>query len=399
MPECYASRAFVYYGPKDVRTETLEFSCGQDEMIVRINLCARCGTDRTVYRVGHPTVDANAPIVLGHEIVAEIVEVGAGVSELRGGLGYWQDRDLSKENLNFKPGQRVIFQSRAARYRDGYMLMGDPVDILSFRIHGGYSQYMKVTPNLIRTGSVIPLRDSIPDEAAVLVEPAACALESIYATPHPTGVDGDGRHIYSAGIRPGGTCCIIGSGAVSLIYARLAQLEGAARVVVLVRSEEKVLLTRRLLGESVEPVIIPGTDDLDLEAKLAAEAEIVEQLRDMTDGRLFDDVVTACADPAMQRLMLQLYTPEGYGVGACFGGTHATVDHTEIDLNHYRIAKTVGTSGCSTRTMETIARMCSEGILELNGYLDPNHHTLDDPPETFFLASGGGLRPVLAPWE
>jgi threonine dehydrogenase-like Zn-dependent dehydrogenase len=40
-------------------------------------MCARCGTDKTIYRFGHPNVDPYAPVVLGHELVARIIEVGS----------------------------------------------------------------------------------------------------------------------------------------------------------------------------------------------------------------------------------------------------------------------------------------------------------------------------------
>ena len=42
-------------------------------------------------------------------------------------------------------------QARIAGYRDGFMLMADPIDNLSFYFHGGYSQYMHVPPAMIRS--------------------------------------------------------------------------------------------------------------------------------------------------------------------------------------------------------------------------------------------------------
>lgn len=373
--------------------------CGPEDLIVRVDLCARCGTDRTIFLKGHPKVDGHAPIVLGHEMVGRIVEVGGKVGTLVAGLGYREGERLSDEYLAFQPGQRVTVQSRAARYCHGLMLMDEPVTILSFRIDGAYSQYMRITSDLIRTGSVIRVPGSVSDEAAALAEPAACALESIFCTPHPAAVDADGRHQYRSGILPGGRCCVIGSGTVSMVYARLARLEGAAQVVMLVRSEQKAAVVLSVLGDEVSVEIVDRYSDLSLQEKLEVEDGIVEQMREITAGHLFDDVISACADPDAQRLMLKLYSPQGYAVGACFGGTHALVDAADIDANHYRMAKTIGSSGCSTRTLETVVRWLGEGRLSLDGFIDSQYYGFSDDPAEFFEGTERGLKPALDPWK
>ena len=391
----YQSRSFVYQGrPGAVSTETLTLKPGPRDLLVKVTMCARCGTDKTIYRSGHPNVDPYAPVVLGHELVARIVEVGEEVPGLTQGIGYLEGRKLPEAELAFRPGERVTFQSRIARYRDGLMLVPRPIANLSFQINGGYAQYMVVPETMIRSGSVLRVTDAISDEAASLVEPTACVLESIFATPHPVGVDAEGRHIYRGGIRKGGSVCIIGSGTLSMIYARLALLEGAARVVIVVRSAAKARLVREKLGDSVSLYEAPRTDEDASAATRNAEDAIVADLAKLTDGYLFDDVISANASPASQRLMLRLYTPEGYAVGACFGGTHALVDAANIDVNHYRAAKTIGTSGCSTDGMRTVLRWLSSGRLSLEGMVSPRHYTLADDPHEFFTVENG-LKPAL----
>jgi len=389
------SKSFVYHGrPGAVTTEVLTLRPGPRDLLVEVTMCARCGTDKTIYRSGHRSVDPYAPVVLGHELVARIVEVGEEVPALTAGIGYWEGRTLSAEDLAFRPGERVTFQSRIARYRDGLMLVPRPIANLSFQINGGYAEYMVVPETLIRSGSVLRVADTISDEEACLVEPTACALESLFATPHPVGVDAEGRHVMRSGIRPGGAVCIIGSGSVGMIYARLALLDGAARVVVVVRSEAKAELVREKLGGTVTVHVAPRTADDASPATRAAEDAVVADLSRLTDGYLFDDVVCANASGAAQRLMMRLYTPEGYAVGACFGGTHALVDAADIDLNHYRAAKTIGTSGCSTDGMKTVLAWLASGRLALSGMISPRRYTLDDDPREFFTVEQG-LKPAL----
>jgi L-iditol 2-dehydrogenase len=392
----YRSKSFVYLGsPKSVVRDTIAIESGPRDLVVRVLMCARCGTDKTIYSFGHPNVDPYAPVVLGHELVAQIIEVGSEVRSFSEGIGYREGHKLSQEYLDFREGERVTFQSRIARYKDGLMLIPRPIANLSFQINGGYSQYMRVPENMIRSESVLRVPGSVSDEEACLVEPAACALESIFASPHPIGVDEQGRHLYRAGIKPGGNVCIIGSGTVSMIYAALARLEGAGRIVMVVRSESKKELVDRLLGSEIEAYLAPKTADDESSETLAAEAGICRDLAQMTDGYLFDDVVSACASPAAQRLMLKLYTPEGYAVGACFGGTHRLVDRADLDSNHYRASKTIGTSGCSTSGMHTILDLLSSGRLKLDGFISKRRFTLDDDPHEFFTTDADGLKPAL----
>jgi L-iditol 2-dehydrogenase len=393
----YTSKAFVYLGrPGAVETRTIEVECGPRDLVVEVIICARCGTDKTVYRFGHPNVDPYAPVVLGHELVGRVVEVGTEVARLKEGIGYRAGEVLSDAYLDFRPGERVTFQGRIARHSpEGMMLIPRPIANLSFQFDGGYAQYMRVPETMIRSESVLRVPDGISDEEGCLVEPAACALESIFATPHPTGMDEHGRHLYRAGVKPGGNVCIIGSGTLAMIYATLALLEGAGRVVMIVRSEAKRELAARVMGGQVDVYVSPRIEEAASEEALAAEQQVVDDLRELTGGPLFDDVAAACASTAAQRLMLKLYNPEGYAVGACFGGTHRLVDGADLDQNHYRAAKTIGTSGCSTTCMKTILNWLAEDRLDLNGFISARRFTLDDDPHEFFTTDADGLKPAL----
>ncbi|KKM26761.1 hypothetical protein LCGC14_1581530 [marine sediment metagenome] len=395
----YISKAFVYHSPGDVRLEELNIDCSPTDIVVKIMASARCGTDRTIFYEGHPKVDPRAPIVLGHEFLGEIVEVGKEVMRLKDGIGFKEGKRLSNKYLDFKVGQKVTTQSRIARYRDGLMLLDRPITILSFYINGAYSQYMKIPKELVLSGSILRIPDGVSDEDAVLVEPAACALESIFSTPHPRRLDEEGRHFFRGGIKKDGLSLIIGSGSVSMIYARLCQIENAKKVFILVRSEEKAALAKEILGEDIVPVINPSYGGKSISEKQKIEDGLVKDLKDATNGHLFDDVILACSDADAQRLMLKLYNPNGYSVGACFGGTHRKADKVDMDQHHYRSAKTIGSSGCSTKTMETILSWLKEGKLSLKGFLSSQKYSLATDPKEFFTTKANGLKPVLYPWD
>ncbi len=393
----FQSRCYVYHSPGDVRLECWDLECGSTDIMLRIDVCGRCGTDRRIFRKGHRRV--RTPAVLGHELVGRVVEVGKRVAQLRDGIGYLEGQKLDTRRLEFREGQRVTVQGRVAQHRDGLMLMKDPIQNLSFHIPGAYAQHMKVPAEMIRAGAVLAVPESVSDEEAALTEPAACALESIFATPHAVGVDRDGRHLVRNGIKQGGRTLILGSGTLAMVYGKLATIDGAAEVTFLVRSPAKADLLPRLLGDWLRVRIVPGYSDRPLPEKLEIEAELEKELEEATGGELFDDVILACSSLDAQRLMFRLLNPYGYAVAACFGGVQEPSQSAEVDLLHYRIGKAVGTSGCSTRTMETILNWLEIGKLSLEGLVCAHHYTLDDDPAEFFTTKADGRKPMLYPWE
>ncbi|MDD5707231.1 MAG: alcohol dehydrogenase catalytic domain-containing protein [Kiritimatiellae bacterium] len=392
----FESECWVYDGPGCVRRERQRIVCGPSDIVIRIELCGRCGTDQRLFREPHPNV--RTPTVLGHELVGRVVAVGSGVSALREGVGYWDRQALAPERVAFRVGQRVTAQARIARYRDGLMLIRNPIENLSFQIPGGFAQYMKVPSSMIRSGSLLPVPDEVSDEEAALVEPAACALESVYATPHAVGVDEDGRHIVRSGLRPGGRALIVGSGTLAMIYGRLARIEEVAEVWFIVRSPEKADLLKSVLGDWPRVLVVPDYSARPLPEKQAVETALVKELGDLTHGELFDDVVLAAPSVDAQRLMFLLLNPDGYGVAVCFAGLHKPCDRAMVDHLHYRMAKAIGTSGCSTLVMETILRWIRGGRLSLKGCTCPHRYTLADDPAEFFQTRADGRKPMLHPW-
>jgi L-iditol 2-dehydrogenase len=392
----YKSRCFAYYGPGDVRVETREVVCGPTDIVIRVDVCGRCGTDRRLFTKAHPRV--KVPTVLGHELVGRVVEVGAEVRTLTDGIGYKDGERLTEGSLCPPVGRRITVQSRIARYRDGLMLMRDPIQNLSFQIPAAFAQYMRIPAEMIRAGAVLPVPDHVSDEEAALTEPAACALESIFSTPHATGVDLDGRNCFRAGIRPGGRTLIIGSGTLAMIYACFARKEGAREVWLMVRSAGKAALIGDVLGDWPRVKVVPDYAQQSLNDKLKLEAALEAELATETGSDLFDDVVLACPSLDAQRLMFRLLNPDGYAVAACFAGLNESSEEANVDQLHYRIAKCIGTSGCSTRSMETVLRWLGNREVSFEGFVCPRRFTLDDDPEEFFQTPADGRKPMLYPW-
>src|SRR3989442_1519511 len=169
-------RAAMYYANDDVRiVELPKPRIGPGEILVRVKASGICGSDvMEWYR------KPKAPPVLGHEIAAEVVEVGAGVDAA-------------------KVGDRVFVSHHvpcgSCRYcRAGHETVCDTLRTTSFD-PGGFAEYVRVPPINVKHG-VFPLPREISDDEGTFIEPLACVIR--------------GQRL--AGFRPGSTLLVLGSG-------------------------------------------------------------------------------------------------------------------------------------------------------------------------------------------
>jgi (R,R)-butanediol dehydrogenase/meso-butanediol dehydrogenase/diacetyl reductase len=87
-------RAAVYHGRQDLRLQDVpEPAPGAGEVKLRVLYNGICGSDLHEYYDGpittrsepHPLTGVRNPVILGHELSGEVVEIGAGVEDLRAG--------------------------------------------------------------------------------------------------------------------------------------------------------------------------------------------------------------------------------------------------------------------------------------------------------------------------
>lgn len=97
-------------------------------------------------------------------------------------------------------------------------------DYIGSRRDGAFAEYVAVP-----VWNLIELPDAVSDAQGALLEPAAVALHAVKR----------------ADIPPGGSVCVVGSGAIGLLAAQWAKRYGAGRVVVKGRSAEKRQLVQQ----------------------------------------------------------------------------------------------------------------------------------------------------------
>jgi threonine dehydrogenase-like Zn-dependent dehydrogenase len=351
--------------------------------------------------------------VIGHEFVATIVHVGSGVNRPADGIGYLAGTRLQPR---FEMGQRVTVQTRVAAYRPpvgfgsdgpdvrGVQLLGGDILNMAMTYDGAYADYVRLCPEFIASGSVLPIPDEVDSVEAALVEPAACMLDCLEKGTHEVGQSRAGV-MHKKGVMLGGVAAVIGSGSMALLAGRLAlaspediEVGGARQVVFLVRSAEKADLVARALGDRRVATVIAPPDASADDVTRCVHEQYGPQHQEIADEPFggFDDIIVAAPGALPVQTATKLV-----GVGGriySFAGAQGPIA-VESGLWHYRNAGTVGSSGCNTRMMEIVLDLVAERRLKLVD-LSGRRYRLSElaaDPRPFFEDTR--LRPCLLPQE
>ncbi len=265
-------RVAMYYNNRDVRLEKMALPrIGAGELLVRIRASGICGSDLMEwYRI------KKAPLVLGHEITGEIVEVGEGVA-------------------NFRVGERVFASHHVpcgkCRYcLDGHQSVCDMLRTTHFD-PGGFAEYIRVPKINVELGT-LRLPDEVTFDEGSFIEPLACVV----------------RAQRFAKLSPGQTVLVIGSGISGLLHIQLAKVRGATRIIATDISEFRLNAARQFGADAA----IHGTED------------VPARLRELNDGRLADLVIVCTgAMPAIQQAVKSI---DRGGTLLFFAPTAAGVD-------------------------------------------------------------------------
>ena len=216
-----------------------------------------------------------APLVLGHEISGEIVEVGSGVERYREG-----DRISASHHVPCNTCYYCL---------SGHHTVCDTLRRTNFD-PGGFAEFVRL-PSINVDRGVYHLPDEISWEEATFIEPLACAVR--------------GQRI--AKVRPGQSVLIIGSGISGLIHLMLARAQGAGRIAAVDLVDYRLEAAKRF-----------GAD-----LAIHAEEDLRDCLHKVNDKRLADVVITCTGAPQaiMQALQsverggtILIYAPTGPGV-------------------------------------------------------------------------------------
>lgn len=243
-------RVAMYYNNRDVRLEALPVpKIGPGELLLRTRASGICGSDLMEwYRI------KKAPLVLGHEITGEVVEVGAKVE-------------------NFQVGDRVFSSHHVPCGTCRYCLAGhQSVCDLLRTTHfdpGGFAEYIRVPKINVELGT-LRIPDSMTYDEGSFIEPLACVV----------------RAQRFARVAEGQTVLVIGSGISGLLHIQLARARGAERIIATDISDYRLNAANRFGADAT----IHGSED------------VPAKLLELNGGRLADRVIVcAGALPAAQQ--------------------------------------------------------------------------------------------------
>lgn len=291
-----------YYAPGEMRLEEMPRPTpGPGELLLRVRACSMCGTDAKIYRFGHHHIVP--PRVTGHEIAGEIVEVGTDIDG-------WELGDRVQ----------VIAAVPCGQCRDcsaGRMTVCPNQTSMGYHYEGGFAEYMVVPAQVVAVDGVNRIPQAVSFAEASVAEPLACVL--------------NGQEL--AGTGPGQDVVVIGAGPIGCLHVRLARARGAARVFLVDLNRERLDQAAAL----VQPDATIG----------ALDADPVQAVLDLTEGRGADVVITAAASGAAQEQAVRMAARQGKV--SFFGGLPKDQPMTTHDSNmiHYRELTIVGANGSS----------------------------------------------------
>ena len=270
-------KAVLFHKPKDMRVETVDDPSLEDarDVILRVTATAICGSDLHLYNGFFPQTK---PLVMGHEFMGIVEEVGSEIRNLRRGdrvvvpfpiacgscffCAQGLPVQCEKSNHNHYGPEGAMFDQKGGALFGYTDLYGG--------YSGGQAEYVRV-PYADVGPRKVPERFS--DEEVLF-------LTDIL----PTGFSG----VEWAGVQGGETVAVFGCGPVGLMAQKCAWVRGAERVIGLDIEPYRLEMAKRSANAEVINV---------------KEGDPIEAIRALTDGRGADVCIDAVGMEAERSLL------------------------------------------------------------------------------------------------
>lgn len=332
------TKAVRLYGKMDLRLEEFELpSIGEDEILVQVLSDSICMSSYKAALLGaeHKRVPddvADNPIIIGHELSGEIVEVGSR----------WSDK--------YKKGQRFSLQP-ALNYQGSMDSPG-----YSYPYCGGDATYMILPPEVMIMNCLLPYKGKAYF-AAALSEPYSCvigACRSLYRTDRH-------NHNHYMGIREGGRMAILGGcgpmGLAAIDYALAGEFRPRQLVVTDI-DNRKLNRARNIFQEKAESrgisLIFINTKELENPRKT---------IWNITENEGFSDMLVMVPVPAVLELGESLLAFNGclnFFAGPTDESFSAKINYYDV---HYMEKHIIGTTGGNVEDMREGLQLMEQNLL------------------------------------
>ncbi|MFE1262731.1 zinc-dependent alcohol dehydrogenase [Streptomyces albogriseolus] len=261
-------KALTWQGKRDVRVETVPDPKIEEptDAIIRVTTSGLCGSDLHLYEVLTPFMTPGD--ILGHEPMGIVEEVGAAVPDLQAGDRVVVPFQIACGNcwmcLTGLPTQCETTQVTAEGM--GAALFG--YTRLYGAVPGAQAEYLRVPQ--AQYGPIKVPQGPADDRFLYLSDVLPTAWQAVAYAEVPKG----------------GSVAVLGLGPIGDMACRIAQVQGAGRVFGVDLVPERL---QRAKARGVETFDLRSFDD---------EKELVEAIRDQTDGRGPDAVIDAVGTEA-----------------------------------------------------------------------------------------------------
>lgn len=346
-------RAVVFHGVNDIRVDEVPRPHpGPGEAVIRVTLTTICGTDLHIVRGEYPV---RPGLVIGHEPVGVIDELGAGVTGYAVG-----DRVLigaitpCGQCLACLSGKLSQCGHGAGYEAIGGWRFGNTID-------GAQAEYLLV-PHAQANLAKIP--DDVTDEQVVLLADIAS-----------TGIGG----AESGGVRIGDSVAVFAQGPIGLCASLGAKAMGAAQVIGIDGDDSRIAMARRM---GVDVVLDYRTSD------------VVAEIKRLTGGGV-DVAIESLGTQVTFENALRSLRPGGTlsSLGVYSGKLQVPYDAFAAGLGDHRIVTTLCPGG--KERMRRLIEMVRRGRLDLRPLLT-HRYSLNDIAAAYrlFRERGDGVMKV-----
>lgn len=265
-----STRAAVLTGhgaPLSLQTLPLPDSIEPGAALVRIVCATLCGTDIEIWQ-GKMSFPGMLPMVLGHEMVGEVLALGEGTTDALGAPLAVGDRIGWSESTCGKCYGCVILREPVACENRGYGFL-QRADVHPYAT-AGLAEYAYVTPGAAK----LRIPETVKDTWASM---AGCAAKTVLRAVDRAG-----------GIKAGSSVVIQGSGALGIFATAVAKLSGAAQVITIGAPEARLSMARSF-----------GADDV-IDIAIGSDA-VIARVTERTDGKGADYVFDFAGAPSVGR--------------------------------------------------------------------------------------------------
>jgi len=291
-------------------------------VLIRVKSCAICGTDVRIFLYGHSKV--RFPFIIGHEIAGEVVDVGKKAKE--------KFEDL-------KEGDRVIVAPGISCGKCDFCLQGVQnmcpfKKMIGYDLPGGFAEYFFLP--LFGIKNIIKIPNGVTFDEACTTEPLACCI--------------NGQR--SLCISPSDTVAIIGAGPIGFIHFQLAKLKGAAKVILIDKSKQRLELIKKIDPEAV--------------FLNSLEQDPVGGVLQETRGEGAKKIIVACSSGEAQEQALEMTSKRGKIV--FFGGLPKENPFIKFNSNllHYKEVTVYGSMGSTIRHHKLGIQLIASGKIPVH---------------------------------